>query len=303
MAAEITIGLHETFAENNPPALFQMASHAGYDFVELLAPRGPASGLDPVAWPSEAEARASVQEVRRLSEESGVRTDSFYGGGFWVLRDEDQPERARRDVDFFSLLIPMLTQECGSRAIVLNLAGALVAPGAAYQDLDCNGSGIGTDIHYQRAAEALHALGEVAGRAGSVIGVEMHGCSLADTGASTLKLIQMANHPAVGVTWDTGNLITMGRAESWEQQLTLLAPHIVHVHLKNGLYGKNKWRRASLEGGAMEDVADQILALRSTGYAGALVVEAPGLRENQSAMAETDLRFLQRAISRQKLKC
>ena len=295
----MTIGLHETFAEKNPPALFQMAAELGYDFVELNAPRGPASGPDPIAWPTESEAREAVREVRRLSEQTGVRTDSFYGGGFWALRDEDQPARAKGDIDFFSLLIPMLTQECGSKVIVLNLAGALVAPGAAYGELDRNGSAVATDVHYQRAADALRALGEVAGRAGSVIGVEMHGCSLADTGASTRRLIEMTDHPAVGTTWDTGNLFTMGRAESWEKQLSLIGPHIVHVHLKNGLYGRNKWHRASLEGGAMEDVGQQVLALRDTGYAGALVVEAPGLREGQREMAGTDLRFLQRTLSGQ----
>lgn len=293
----MTIGLHETFAENNPTALFGMAAELGYDFVELNAPRGAASGPDPVAWPTEAEAREAVQVVRRLSKESGVRTDSFYGGGFWVLRDEDQPARAKGDRDFFSLLIPLLTQECGSRILVLNLAGALVAPGAAYGELDRNGSALATEVHFGRAAEALHTLGEVAERAGSVIGIEMHGCSLADTGAATRRLVERADHPAVGVTWDTGNLITMGRAESWEQQLSLVGPYIVHVHLKNGLYGRNKWHRASLEGGAMEDVGAQTLALRETGYGGALVVEAPGLRQGQREMAETDLRFLRRTLS------
>ena len=120
----------------------------------------------------------------------------------------------------------------------------------------------------------------------------MHGVSLADCAASTLRLIQETDHRSVGVTWDTGNLITMGRAESWPRQLALLTPFIVHVHLKNALYGRNRWHRSSLESGAMEDIAEQVLALRDTGYHGALVVEAPGLKDGRHAMAETDLKFL-----------
>ncbi len=297
-ATGLRIGLHATFAPGDPASLLAMASEIGYDFVEVDAPRGAAGEPNPVRWPTEAESREAVRNLRGLRDGSGVRMDTFYGGGLWVLRDEDQAVRATGDVACFSRLIPMLAEECGCRVLTVNLAGPLLAPGAAYGELDRNGTAVGTDVHFQRGADALHALGEVAERAGVKIGVEMHGVSLADTGASTLRLIQLTDQPAVGVTWDTGNLITMGRAESWTRQLLLFAPCIVHVHLKNALYGRNRWHRSTLEGGAMEDVAEQVLGLRETGYRGALVVEAPGLKEGRHEMARTDLRFLRSALSR-----
>ena len=290
---DITIALHDTFAPDDPPALFEMAREVGYESVEPPAPRGPASIGNPTQWPTEGESIQAVRALRQLSAHSGIRTDTFYGGGLWVLRDEDHPDRAARDVAFLSHLIPILAGECGARVLTVNPAGALLSPGAGYQELDRNGSAVATDTHYQRCADALRALGDVAGAVGMAIGVEMHGSSLADCGAAAKRLMETTQHPTVGMTWDTGNLFTMGRAEHWERQLELLAPFIVSVHLKNALRSGRGWRRTPLEHGAMEDVGQQVQALRATGYTGALVVEAPGLREGRREMAETDLRFLQ----------
>jgi len=293
----MTIALHCTFAPNDDDAaLFALAKEVGYESVEPLAPRGPASGADPVQWPTEAESRAAVSVLRRLRDASGVRIDTVYGGGLWVLRDEDQPARAEQDVACFSRLIPMLAEECGTRVITVNLAGTLMAPGVPYMELDRHGSAVATEVHYQRGAEALHSLGEVAARVGMAIGVEMHPVSLADSAATALRLVEMAKHPAVGITWDMGNFIRMGRAEPWGRQLDILFPHIVSVHLKNGLSNKEGWRRSTLEFGAMEDMAAQVQTLRDWGYRGALVVEAPGLKSGQREMAQTDLAFLKNNI-------
>ena len=284
--------LHATFAPQDTPGLFAIAAEAGYDGVEAEAPRGPSRGADPVKWPSASEMREALIAVQELRRRTGVRTDTVTAGGFWCLLDKDHPDRVAGEVAFFSGLLPLLAELCEARVVTVNLAGPLVAPGAAYRELDRNGSAIATGVHVQRAADALRRIGDVAQRCGMKIGVEMHGCSIADCAAATRKLMDLAAHPAVGVTWDVGNVFTMGRAEPWEQHLKLFGPHIVNVHLKNAAYGAWKWKRSPLGAGAIQDFPAQIRALLATGYQGAFAVEAPGLREKQLETARMDLAFL-----------
>ena len=284
--------LHATFAPQDTPGLFAIAAEAGYDGVESEVPRGPSRGADPVKWPSASEIREALVAVQDLRRRTGLRTDTFTAGGFWCLLDKDHPDRVAGEIAFFTDAIPLMAELCEARVVTVNLAGALVAPGAAYMELDRNGSAIATDVHFQRAADALRLIGEVARRCGMKIGVEMHGCSIADCAAAIKRLMDLAAHPAVGVTWDVGNVFTMGRAEPWEQHLKLFGPHIINVHLKNAAYGAWKWKRSPLGVGAIQDFPAQVRALLATGYQGAFAVEAPGLREKQLETARMDLAFL-----------
>jgi 3-dehydroshikimate dehydratase len=66
---------------------------------------------------------------------------------------------------------------------------------------------------------------------GQSLVVETHPCTLADTAASTLRLLQEVDHPALRLNFDVLHVWEGGDepAVAWEH----LRPHVSHLHLKN----------------------------------------------------------------------
>jgi sugar phosphate isomerase/epimerase len=80
----------------------------------------------------------------------------------------------------------------------------------------------------------LHEAGERAGGAGLEVTVEVHQHSIADTSASTLKLLEMANSDYVFANPDLGNILWHydEPEESSEDAIVALAPHSRYWHCK-----------------------------------------------------------------------
>lgn len=80
-------------------------------------------------------------------------------------------------------------------------------------------------------ASRLSEICRIAGDHGLRLLVETHPNTLADTLASTLRLIEEVNHPALGINFDTLH-VWEGGDDPVEAHAALL-PHIAHYHLKN----------------------------------------------------------------------
>jgi sugar phosphate isomerase/epimerase len=69
-----------------------------------------------------------------------------------------------------------------------------------------NGSAIATEDHYQRCAERLRSVAKIAQQAGVTLTLEIHMNTIHDTVASTRRLLDLVNSPAVLAAPDPGNM-------------------------------------------------------------------------------------------------
>jgi sugar phosphate isomerase/epimerase len=125
---------------------------------------------------------------------------------------------------------------------------------------------------FDRAAEALHELGEEASRQGVIIGLENeHACN-AGTGAEAARLLKAVDHPAVKLVWDPANASILGETPFPDGYDTLPPGRIVHVHAKDCFVQDHKpvWGPVGEMG---IDWRGQIRALERDGYRGWISLE------------------------------
>lgn len=142
-------------------------------------------------------------------------------------------------------------------------------------DLECGGVRIlaGMDVDADREMQAVsilvESLGELAAFADSYgveLWVENHMNSLAYSAAATLRIVEQVNAPNVGIVYDQANLIEM-EAEPWEDALSLQAPYIRHVHIKDAVW-EPRGRQAKLLGQGQVPWPEICEALNESGYKG-----------------------------------
>ncbi|SDC53418.1 sugar phosphate isomerase/epimerase family protein [Actinokineospora iranica] len=83
----------------------------------------------------------------------------------------------------------------------------------------------------------------------------------------TLRMLEEADSPALRLLFDTGNGLAYGYSAL--DQLTVLAEHVEHVHIKDGLAGP-VW---TLPGEGEVDLMGCLKVLADNGYRGALSIE------------------------------
>lgn len=125
---------------------------------------------------------------------------------------------------------------------------------------------------FDRVAEALHALGDEAGKRGLVIGLENeHACNVG-TGAEAAQVLAMVDHPAVGLVWDPANASILGETPFPDGYAAIPRGRIAHVHAKDCVVADHKptWGPVGEMG---LDWRGQIAALRRDGYDGWVSLE------------------------------
>lgn len=125
---------------------------------------------------------------------------------------------------------------------------------------------------FERVAEALHALGDEAGKRGLVIGLENeHACNVG-TGAEAAQVLAMVDHPAVGLVWDPANASILGETPFPDGYAAIPRGRIAHVHAKDCVVADHKptWGPVGEMG---LDWRGQIAALRRDGYDGWVSLE------------------------------
>ena len=121
---------------------------------------------------------------------------------------------------------------------------------------------------------AIDLLAPAARNTGVRLAFETHMNQLADTLASSTRLLAMTNNPAVGITVDFSNLAFAG--EEMPRVVSELGDRIYHAHVKNVRIDQDgSWLFGPLDEG-LTDYAEVIPLLRDIGYTGYLSVECLG---------------------------
>ncbi len=118
----------------------------------------------------------------------------------------------------------------------------------------------------EASVTGLREAGDAAGERGVCLAVETHGGTLTYTAAETLEVVGAADHSHVGVLLDYP-WIWRARAESPEEAVALLAPYLVHVHVK-GWTRTDDGAQSALIGQDEVPWPEVVTVLKGAGYGG-----------------------------------
>ncbi len=238
---------------------FDKVLEHGYDGIEL---RGvPGDGSDDAHY---------LASVKSAMERTGMRNVVLSLSP--NLMDPDAANRQAAIARFEGVL------RAGASMGVLTYnasTGAVLAEGAGYMEFDKNGSAAATDEQWEWAVAGFRHLGAVAEELGAVIAFEVHNCLIHDLAASTKKLLEMIDCPAVGANLDMGNVFLNVKGESLPQAIEILGDRIYYVHLKNGhIVRGGGWFLTHISDG---DIDNRLFLrqLKVRGYKGKICLEAP----------------------------
>ena len=116
----------------------------------------------------------------------------------------------------------------------------------------------------------IGALADEAERNGITIGLEVHGDIMA-SGAITLPLLEKIGRDAVGINYDTANVVYYS-GDTAVEDLPKVVDKLVHVHLKETRGGKGVWNFGAIGTGDVDWPA-VVQILRDAGYDGPCSVE------------------------------
>lgn len=159
-----------------------------------------------------------------------------------------------------------------------------------------NGSAIATDDHYQRSAERLRKIAAVAAQAGVALTLEIHMNTIHDTIASTVRLLDLVNHPSLLATPDPGNSFATCPADRAPEALEPLRGRMGLIHLKNcALRGGEYDYSVALANGHI-DILRHLRQLHAMGYTGAFCIEYVGQGDPHVA-ARADIDYLKQSVN------
>ena len=134
----------------------------------------------------------------------------------------------------------------------------------------------------KQIAEHLRPLCDLAAEAGIKVGIENAASCLVGTPAETALLCQQLAHPAAGIIWDPCNVLYVpewsnpvpgqSAAEALAAAYRELAPHIIHVHVKDALRAPGGPQAAPVGAGHV-GWAEQLGAIRESSYSGLISLE------------------------------
>ena len=206
---------------------------AGFSNVELTAVPG---------WTEHVELNGS-DELRRKLDEHGLTAVSLSGHSDLTTREglEHGVKAVRWAADFG---IPIVNTAVGGHASKEESEQAFLAN--------------------------IGALADAAEAAGVTVALEVHGDIMA-SGRKTLPLLERIGRESVKVNYDTANCEFYGDVKAVDD-IPAIAPHVVHVHLKDTPGGKGVWNFGTIGSGSV-DFAGVLAAFRAAGYDGPYSVE------------------------------
>jgi 3-dehydroshikimate dehydratase len=174
---------------------------------------------------------------------------------------------------------------------VPRLNGAIGTLGHHPTDYGKNGSALARGPHYERAAEALKAIGRRAAKHNMEIVLEIHMNTLHDTIKSTARLLDMVGLENVLANPDPGNMFSTSTAERDPEALDALKGRIGFVHLKNCAFRAGEYDYSVRLAEGHIDTFKWLRKLKTLGYKGPLCVEYCGEGDPHAA-AKRDRRYL-----------
>ena len=229
---------------------FKYCSETGYEYVELQA--GSVSGDNP---------EQAVEELRKKVDYWNLKVNAFAVGNDFVVLD---PETVKAQID--------RTEQ------IAGLAGILGA-----KTLRMEGGSPKDSVPETKWVEAManclrRCVDQFAERDQVKLAVDNHGVVTND-GDLMLELIEEVNSPWVGSCLDTMNYRWFGHdLETVGRYYEMLAPYVLHMHLKDGRGSRGNYQGEALGEGEI-DLQKAVDCLKSVGYDGVWTCEYEG-REN-----------------------
>ncbi len=120
---------------------------------------------------------------------------------------------------------------------------------------------------FDLATTGMKRAGDIAADHGVALAIETHSGQLTFSAAESAEFVQAIDHPAVGVLWDCFWTYAADRI-SVQDALTLIGPHIIHVHAKNIKHDEEGGRKTTLLDDGELDWCEIVAGLAGIGYTG-----------------------------------
>lgn len=163
----------------------------------------------------------------------------------------------------------------------LSICNATVGPlcnpseDIGYEEYEKQGSFLAEEDHYRWAADGFRILGDAAQELGFRFAFEIHPNYIHDRISTTIKLLNLIGHPAVGANLDYENVLYISNEPTFEESVNLLGSRLYYVHLKNSIsIGVSGRLATGLSGGEINHRI-YLRLLKAVGYEGPICVEAP----------------------------
>ncbi len=227
-------------------------AEAGYRYVELSAVPG---------WTEHVDLDADPSELRRKLDHYGLTAVSLSGHSDLTEWEglEHGVKAVRWAADFG---IPIVNTAIGGHA--------------------------SQEENEKAFLDNVGELADAAEASGVVVALEIHGDIMA-SGKKTLPLLEKVGRDSIKVNYDTAN-VAFYSGDTAVDDLPKIAPHVVHVHLKDTTGGKGNWDSPAIGTGVV-DFGRVLEILRDAGYTGPYSVELefqgepwPSLDEVTAAM-------------------
>jgi sugar phosphate isomerase/epimerase len=157
--------------------------------------------------------------------------------------------------------------------------------GASFVIIDAAGDEpCGVD-DWRRIANLGRFVGDRAEAHGVRLAFEIHE-GLSHSGASTRRLVDAIDHAAVGVNYDTGNVVFYNDDDvDPVEDLAAIADKVIHVHLKDTAGGRGEWAFGPLGSGHV-DLREIVRRLKSHGFHGPFSLEVEGYADEDLTRAD-----------------
>lgn len=143
---------------------------------------------------------------------------------------------------------------------------------------------------WRRLASLGRYLGDVAEDHGVRLAFEIHN-GLTRTGQLAARLLDEIDHPAVGLNYDTANVIYYNDDEDPAEDIRHVAARVFHTHIKDTSGGKGDWSFGAIGDGHV-DFRSIVGTLRSVGFHGPFSLEVEGHLDEDLTRAELEARII-----------
>lgn len=127
---------------------------------------------------------------------------------------------------------------------------------------------------WRRKIAGVRELGKYAADAGVQVALETHE-GATRTGRIARRLLEEIDHPAIGLNYDTANVIYYNGDVDPAQDIREIADRVMAVHLKDTAGGRGEWKFCALGQGRI-DFPTIIGALGAVGFRGPYCLEIEG---------------------------
>ncbi len=243
--------------------VIESAVRYGYDGVEF---RGIDGELDIRKLPEFSPDQ--ITNTRKKFEDAGIEIISVDSSASFSHRETDKLKSSVEEARDYI----MLAKNLG--APMVRVFGGHIPEGVSFED--------GAD----QLAHYLSQLGDFARESGVIVALETHDSFL--TGKAVSCVMKKVNHDAVKVVWDISNCFWTG--EPLVETAELLAPYIIHVHVKDSVFIDGEAKLVFIGNGDIPN-REALKILKDLGYNGYLSYEwekvwQPDLPEPEEAFPQ-----------------